>query len=205
MSRIQILSFAILGIILSVYSIFTLDQKIAPLLLAADQSAIETWTFITDIVSSKHIAILLIVTWIAAFTFARLKPKNPLWPIMQKKAALIFASVLAAGGIALVIKFIVGRARPYMGDIGFSPFTYAQDFASWPSGHTTTAFAFAVAVGMAVPILRWPMVALAGLIGYSRMVLGMHYFADVIIGATLGTLCAVLVYNWLRPKFGLKA
>jgi len=57
---------------------------------------------------------------------------------------------------------------------------------------------------MAFPALRWPLMAIAALTGFSRMVLGVHYLGDVIMGATIGTLGAVLIYNWLRPKLGLK-
>ena len=123
---------------------------------------------------------------------------------MRKKATLVFAAVAAPGIAVMGIKFLVGRARPYMGEAGFFPFTYGTDYASWPSGHTTTAFAFAAAAGMAMAALRWPLFILAAATGYSRMALGVHYLGDVIAGATLGTVGALLVYHLLMPKPGNK-
>jgi undecaprenyl-diphosphatase len=55
-----------------------------------------------------------------------------------------------------------------------------------PSGHATTAFAAAVALGLCCPRLRLPALALAGGVALSRVYLGVHYAADVLAGAALG-------------------
>lgn len=204
MSRSQLIILSLSGLILSLASIFLLDYALASKVLAIGQEQIDLWNIITDLGDSKWMGMLLIALWITGFSFSKISPESPLWPAMRKKALIILGAVAGTGAMAMVLKVIVGRARPYMGDIGFYPFTFGSDFASWPSGHTTTAFAFAVAAGMAIPILRWPLLALAALIGYSRMTLGVHYLGDVIMGATIGTVGAVLIYTWLRPKLGLK-
>jgi undecaprenyl-diphosphatase len=64
----------------------------------------------------------------------------------------------------------------------------APDKYSFPSGHTTTAFALTT-----VAITHWPGIApalfvCAGCIAVSRVVLGFHYLSDVIAGAGLGML-----------------
>ncbi|MBL1436851.1 MAG: phosphatase PAP2 family protein [Rhodobacteraceae bacterium] len=199
----SILAFALIGLAFSILSIFFLDYALAPKVLALGKGDEALWHFITDIGDSKYMGILLVLIGLTGFILAKLRPDNAAWPALWKKALLISAVVSGTGIFILVVKFIVGRARPYMGDIGFHPFTYGSDFASWPSAHTTSAFAFAMTVGMAFPILRWPLFALASLTGFSRMVLGVHYLGDVIMGATIGTLGAVLIHNWLRPKLML--
>ena len=204
MSFRKYLSFALLGLALSVASILTLDYALAPKVLALGTGQETLWTLITDMGDSKYMGILLLILWGVGFTFGKLRPTEPLWPTLRKKAALVLAAVLGTGIFAMIVKVIVGRARPYTGEIGFSPFTFGSAHASWPSGHTTSAFAFAMAMGLAFPKLRWPLLALAALTGFSRMVLNMHYLGDVIMGATIGTLGAMLIYNWLRPKLGLK-
>ena len=200
----SLIIFALLGLALSIFSIFMLDIPLAPKAVALGEGREALWNFITDMGDSKYMGILLLVIWVGAFIFGKLRPENPVWPTLRAKAVLIIASVLGTGIFVMIVKVIVGRARPYTGELGFSPFTFGSTHASWPSGHTTSAFAFAVAMGMAFPALRWPLLALAALTGFSRMVLNMHYLGDVIIGATIGTLGAVLIYNWLRPKLGLK-
>ena len=64
--------------------------------------------------------------------------------------------------------------------------------SSMPSGHATTAFAAAVAVGLVHPRLRWPLLVLAALVAVSRVWLGVHYLTDVIAGAALGTSVALV-------------
>jgi membrane-associated phospholipid phosphatase len=58
--------------------------------------------------------------------------------------------------------------------------------ASFPSGHTASGFAFATAVAQILPAAAAPLRTLAAAVGYSRVHTGVHYPADVIIGAMIG-------------------
>ncbi|MEV0440466.1 phosphatase PAP2 family protein [Streptomyces spectabilis] len=58
--------------------------------------------------------------------------------------------------------------------------------ASFPSGHTASAAAFATAVGVVLPAAAVPLGALAAAVGYSRVHTGVHYPGDVAAGAVLG-------------------
>jgi membrane-associated phospholipid phosphatase len=57
---------------------------------------------------------------------------------------------------------------------------------SFPSGHSASAFAFAVAVGATVPVLGAPLRGLAAAVAYSRVHTGVHYPGDVIVGSVVG-------------------
>ena len=81
---------------------------------------------------------------------------------------------------------------------------------SFPSGHTTTAFALATFLTL---VLRqknwWPVfLGLAILTGYSRVYLTHHFPIDVWVGSVIGTLGAVLLFWWLEQplenRFGDK-
>jgi undecaprenyl-diphosphatase len=112
-------------------------------------------------------------------------------PAQWKETELILLlSLLGLAGIVIVIKFIVRRRRPE-GDWG--EMYRRTDPHSFPSGHAARAALLAVlAVSLGptwfgILFLIWaPLVILA------RVAMGVHYFSDVMAGAFLGILVAVL-------------
>ncbi len=80
------------------------------------------------------------------------------------------------------------------------PFGWRVDYASLPSGHATTAFAVAVAIGALWPRTRVVMWTYALLIAVSRVVLTAHYPSDVLAGALVGAFGALLVRNWFAAR-----
>lgn len=61
---------------------------------------------------------------------------------------------------------------------------------SFPSGHSASAFAFAVAAGDELPLLSFPLLLLAAAVAYSRVHTGVHYPGDVVTGSLIGSVCA---------------
>ncbi|CAM5398905.1 phosphatase PAP2 family protein [Streptomyces tanashiensis] len=75
--------------------------------------------------------------------------------------------------------------------------------ASFPSGHTASAVAFATAVGSVLPHATLPLAALAWTVGYSRVHTGVHYPGDVAAGALLGVASAgvsLAAVSWLTAR-----
>ena len=121
--------------------------------------------------------------------------------IISKYALLMFGSVAISGIIAIIIKIIVARYRPklYFSDhlYGFDWFHFGHLYASFPSGHSTTAFSAFVAFGYMAPKWRYLFYLIAFLIVFSRVVVGAHYPSDALAGAILGLVTTVLLYNKL--------
>jgi len=92
-----------------------------------------------------------------------------------------------------VIKPAVQRARPESAGVCVILRTGSHGGYGFPSNHAANAFAGATALGMAVPGLRWLALAVAALIAYSRVYVGVHFPADVVAGALLGILFGVVV------------
>ena len=109
------------------------------------------------------------------------------------------AAAAAAGIIVTVVKEAVDRARPPIADPTLDPVGAVPASASFPSGHSATAFATAVAVGLVYPRLRVPLLALAALVAVSRVYLGMHYSTDVVAGTALGVAVG-LAAGWLALR-----
>ena len=94
----------------------------------------------------------------------------------------------------LTIKPLVTRPRPWVVMDGFVTLTTSSDLHSFPSGHTTAAFAFGVALFLTLP-QKWARVAAliaATLMGLSRLYVGVHFPTDVLAGAVIGTVCGIL-------------
>ena len=122
-------------------------------------------------------------------------------------------AVLASGALTVVLKGIVGRARPYaVGDSNARAFRVGHGvgaYASLPSGHTTVAFAAAAALSEELTERRpgaarfvAPMLySGAALVGLSRMYNDKHWASDVVAAAAIGTLTGrtLVRYTHTRP------
>jgi undecaprenyl-diphosphatase len=91
---------------------------------------------------------------------------------------------------------MVGRIRPR--DI--EPHCWAhivtRDKFSFPSGHSTTAFAVAFSLGSFYPEILPILLVLAINVAVSRIVIGMHYLSDVVVGSGMGVLLGYAAFRF---------
>src|SRR5207253_6095222 len=102
-----------------------------------------------------------------------------LWrrPVMLGSVAL---AALLSGLTVTRIQDAIGRERPPLVFAALRPLVRVPQHGSFPSGHTTTAFACALVLAAAVrrPLARVAFFALAAAIGFSRLYVGVHFPLD---------------------------
>jgi membrane-associated phospholipid phosphatase len=116
----------------------------------------------------------------------------------------LFLAVLVPVLVGELIKWIVGRGRPFVGGkanaFNFEPFTGTEAYFSFPSGHAITGVALAFAVAALWPRARVAMTVYAVLIVLSRLVLLAHHPSDVVAGALIGVVGAMAVRYWFAAR-----
>jgi membrane-associated phospholipid phosphatase len=116
-------------------------------------------------------------------------------------AAAATVAFFVASGLNQALKDLVGRSRPPEA-MGFEALVGVPTSPSFPSGHAMSAFAVAGALALVAPRLRWPVLALAAVIGFSRVYLGVHFWIDVLAGAALGLAIGIGVAWLVRRSTG---
>ena len=186
--------------ILSIISIRSFSQnadinQLREINLNRNKSLDPTFQFITNTASPVTIA-----TPIVIYSVGLIKKDSTL----KSKGMYIGQTVLVSALITTVLKCAINRERPFI------TYPYLEKVTSggspsFPSGHTSEAFATATSLSIAFP--KWYVIApsyvWASAVGYSRMDLGVHFPSDVLAGAITGAGSAYLTYklnNWLRTR-----
>jgi membrane-associated phospholipid phosphatase len=198
MTSINKLLFVILVLMLSVSAVGQntdirwLDKINGPVNTSKDKC----WKFVSNTVTPVNIA-----TPLSMFATGLVTHNKDL----QKRSYYTAASLLLAAGLSTSFKVIIRRPRPFT--------TYPDIITkkgnggsfSFPSGHTTMAFATATSLSLSFP--KWyvivPSYTYAAAVAYSRMYLGVHYPSDILGGIILGIGTSFLVFEsekWLSKK-----
>ncbi len=115
---------------------------------------------------------------------------------LLRDACVTLAATAVNFGFTTALKYTINRDRPYK---TYPDIAQKMDVVSpsFPSGHTSAAFATATSISLAYP--EWyfivPSFAWAGTVAFSRMDLGVHYPSDVLAGALIGAGTAFLTYK----------
>jgi undecaprenyl-diphosphatase len=138
-----------------------------------------------------------IIAWVVIcgllFVFGGVKGK--------KVAVLGLIALFVSNAIVYLLKFIIAEPRPFLTLPNVDLLVYENGSYSFPSGHTASSFAAAVVIGLKYKFnfrgknygLIYPLLAFAGVIGFSRIYIGVHYPLDVAFGALIGILSSLIV------------
>lgn len=120
-----------------------------------------------------------------------------------KKEQVIHALLASAiaWSIAMLIKHFFPTIRPFIRNGGDVDVLFIPTDSAFPSGHTALAFGLAVTVFMHDRKVGWLFLIGALVIGVARVLANVHYPVDILGGALIGTLVAVVVEKFHLFKF----
>ena len=152
--------------------------------------------FISDSISFVSFGIPVIITIIREFKSEANKKQNRL------SLLYVLLSIAVAGLISYLMKKTFTEPRPYEVDTRIVQLSVGGGY-SLPSGHTTEAFASAMALVLLFPrwIVALPLFTWASLVALSRIYLGVHYPFDIFVGMFIGSSVAFLWYRFLFWKY----
>jgi membrane-associated phospholipid phosphatase len=170
------------------------DLPVAQYFSALNQETRNVFEWITK----AGISTVYLIVSLGLFIFFRWIRKHRRY---ADRALLFFSNIALSGILANIVKFLVGRLRPKMlfekGLYGFDPFRVGYEFNSFPSGHAATVFAIAVSCSIFWPKYRILFFMFAMTVALSRLVLNAHYPSDVLAGAYIGTMTAIMMKRYL--------
>jgi undecaprenyl-diphosphatase len=127
-------------------------------------------------------------------------------PGKTRRAAVhgLLAQGVASAVTNVVFKTLLPRRRPLPEHLPVFRFVHPQPTSSsMPSGHSASAVAFALGVGLVRPGLGAGLAPVAAGVAYSRVHTGAHWPSDVLFGSAIGAGAALLTRKWwpVRPPF----
>lgn len=145
-----------------------------------------------------------------------LRCRNPNPPKWQRMLLTLSVTVIFAFVLKNEFKWIFSRYWPQTWTnnnlswisnhtYGFQwfqgkPFQGTDATGSFPSGHSTIAFASLLTIGLFYRRILWLCISLASLEALSMVAFNYHFMSDIIAGAALGSTCALLCYQLLETK-----
>ena len=194
------------GVVVVVALMFALDASEIGMMPPRGAASLWLVRIITDFGKAAYVlsalAGLLLAVALAAPVLRGVSRANVLR--LGTKLQFLFFAVLVPVLAGEVIKWIVGRGRPFVGGeanaFNFAHFAGTEAYASFPSAHAITGFALAFAVAAVWPRARVAMMAYAVAIAATRLVLLAHHPSDVVAGALIGVVGAMLVRYWFAVR-----
>lgn len=168
----------------------TLDVSLFRFFFGLGQKIGADWLFVF---LSDYLVYLMVVVFIGVVWY-----RSDLIRRLYIGAILILSEIISRGLITESIRYAWDRPRPFVA-LDIPSIVQHAPTASFPSGHTV--FVFVLAFTMFAVNRRWGWIftAMASLVGVARVIGGVHWVSDIIVGVLVAGIGVALVYWILLP------
>lgn len=181
-----------------IISFFYLDLPLAVYLYHLD---LENSAPILSWLTSFGLGMVYLTLFIIAGLLFRFHLKNRVW---EARMWFLATCVTLSAGICVILKILLGRARPIMWfdfhQWGFYGLQSKSVYWSLPSGHTTNIMAVVLGLSIIFPLHARALLGAGLLIAFSRVLLTFHYLSDVVSAVYLTLLEISLLCLYLKKK-----
>jgi membrane-associated phospholipid phosphatase len=176
------------------------DAPVRALAQKLDPSLRAVMGFVTEFGNSAWPIVIGLSLLLLIHIVRRKGPQVSLTDLLALRSAMILmvVSVALSGFLASLTKHVIGRIRPSTDSeaqvLEFSVMAFKAGWASFPSGHATTATACALALAYCFPRQSWAWLSIGLVTALSRAFLGVHWLTDCIAGVLLGGAVTVALH-----------
>jgi len=199
-------SAALIGLALILAGMAYVDPLLQGLRGSLSGPAAAFWEMVTDIGKSGWVLIpsgVMILAILAVAPPVR-SVADRVMLALAARLAFVFIAVGGSGLIVTTVKRIIARGRPrYFEEFGSLHFqfpSWQSSYASFPSGHSQTAFAIALAFAALFPRCRLPLIGAAIVVASSRVAVDAHYFTDIVAGSLWGAWFTIMTRDWFARR-----
>jgi undecaprenyl-diphosphatase len=111
---------------------------------------------------------------------------------LHDAARLALMTLVLSHIVVQLLKRRINRRRPSLRETN-APLVTEPDKFSFPSGHSCAAMAVCFSYALVFPIIAFPLIVIATLVGASRVFLGVHYPGDVLVGQLIAIATALII------------
>ena len=195
MSLRQYLALLASGLICIVVSYFFIDVSLSRWSFSLNPIWHDLFKYISDAGKSGFLIISSFLGWIV------FRKKSV---VLASKFHFIFLSIVFSKILAQSMKFVFGRMRPShlkeSDQYGFMFFETASSLHSFPSGHTTAAFALFTTLSVLFPKYFYLWLLFALTMAFARIGVGDHFLSDTIAGMLLGIGSVLIVHLYMQNR-----
>ena len=187
--------------VLSILFFIYFDYSIAIFFHQINDQTKSIFATLTQFGDSLYYFVPIVITWIV---LKIINTNNSYLKTLSDICLFLFWNILISGTLVQIFKHILARPRPELffssNETSLVFFSFESQLHSFPSGHSTTVFAFAFSMALLFPRLKNFWLIFASIIALTRVIITAHFVSDIIAGAFVSYLVSIYLGKYFLDR-----